>query len=90
MAKLYVPTIMRPHTEGQSAVELEGSTVEEVLTNLIERFPTVGPKLRRDDGKLHVHVSVFVNDEDIRSLDGQETKLDERDQVHLIQAMAGG
>jgi sulfur-carrier protein len=90
MAKLYVPTIMRPHTDGQAMVELVGTTVEEVITCLIERYPAVGPKLRGEDGRLHGHVSVFLNDDDIRSLDGEQTQLGERDQVHVIQAMAGG
>lgn len=90
MPKIFVPTIMRKHTENQATVEVSGGTVSEALENLIVSYPAVGDLLRSGDGQLRPHVNLFVNGDDIRVLDGEQTGLTDRDEVHVIPAMAGG
>jgi molybdopterin converting factor small subunit len=90
MPKIFVPTIMRVHTENQATVDVPGSTVSEVFENLLANYPTVRDLLRNTDGQLRPHINVFVNGDDIRGLDGERTGLTDRDEVHVIPAMAGG
>ncbi|OJF10541.1 MoaD/ThiS family protein [Couchioplanes caeruleus] len=90
MPKIFVPTIMRKHTANQSAVEVAGSTVSEAIDNLLVSYPTVGELLRGSDGRLRAYLNVFVNGDDIRGLDGEQTGLTEKDEVLVLPAMAGG
>ncbi|MFG2466157.1 ubiquitin-like small modifier protein 1 [Streptomyces canus] len=90
MPKIFVPTIMRKHTENKATVEVPGGTVSEVFDNLLASYPMVRDLLRRKDGGLLPHINVFVNGDDIRGLDGEKTGLTDRDEVHVVPAMAGG
>jgi molybdopterin converting factor small subunit len=90
MAKLYVPTIMRKHVDGMGTVELPGASVSEVFSQFVYRYPAVEQLLRDTTGKLHRHINVFVNSQDIRGLQGEATTVSDRDEVHVIPAMAGG
>ncbi|GAB2715941.1 MoaD/ThiS family protein [Streptomyces bullii] len=90
MPKIFVPTIMRKHTENRATVEVPGSTVSEVFENFLTSYPTVRDLLRGTDGRLRPHINVFVNGDDIRGLEGEKTGLTDRDEVHVIPAMAGG
>ncbi|MFF6785552.1 ubiquitin-like small modifier protein 1 [Streptomyces sp. NPDC012510] len=90
MPKIFVPTIMRKHTENKATVEVPGTTVSEVFDNLLDSYPLVRDLLRRKEGGLLPHINVFVNGDDIRALDGEKTGLTDRDEVHVVPAMAGG
>lgn len=90
MAKLYLPTIMRRNTGGQASLTLPGPTVASLLGILVADFPAIRDQLLDDAGKLRSHIKVFVNGNDIRDLQGQDTTVSERDEVQLITAMAGG
>jgi sulfur-carrier protein len=90
MAKLYVPTIMRKHVDGLGAVELPGASVSEIFSQFVSHHPAVEQSLRDTAGNLHRHINVFVNGQDIRQLDGEATTVSDRDEVHVIPAMAGG
>ncbi|MBA3550932.1 MoaD/ThiS family protein [Patescibacteria group bacterium] len=71
------------------AVEIEGTTIKEVINNLIGKFPTLQPLLTRD-GKLGRNVNVFLESEDIRFLNHEETLVKPTDEIHLVPAVAGG
>jgi len=88
--KLYLPTIMRPNAGGRSTVQLSGETVSELMHNLVAEYPNVKGQLLDADGHVQRHINVYVNDEDIRSLSGENTALTDRDEIMVLPAMAGG
>ena len=68
----------------------EGSTVGDVLTSLVEAHPDTKGQLFSEDGELNRYVNVYLNDEDVRVLDGLETAIDDGDTIVILPAMAGG
>ena len=90
MAKISLPTPLRAYADKQAEVDVQGATVGELLQGLTERYPELKTHLFADDGKLRSFVNVYVNDEDIRYLDKQATKVAESDLVSIIPSIAGG
>lgn len=85
-----IPTLMRSDAGGQSVVSANGTTVGEVLDDLVLQFPLLKGKLRNDDGSLHKFVNVYVNDEDVRYLERLDTAVSDGDEVSILPAVAGG
>ena len=85
-----LPTVMRTHAGGQTEVKAEGSTIGEVVDDLIRQFPGIEANLRAPDGGLHRFVNLYVNDEDIRYKGGLEATVQADDQVSILPAVAGG
>jgi molybdopterin synthase sulfur carrier subunit len=85
-----IPTPLRGHTDGASSVELPGTTVGEVLQELARRHEKLRGRLFDDKGDLNRFVNVFLNDEDIRFLQGLDSKVKDGDGVKLVPAIAGG
>jgi sulfur-carrier protein len=85
-----IPTVLRAQTDGQANVEVDGATVGEVFEQVVGRYPGLRANLLGDDGELHKFVNVFVDDEDIRYLDGLDTKLTDGASVAILPAVAGG
>ena len=84
-----IPTPLRPHAGGLDSIEATGSTVGEVLGSVFEAHP--GLKERIFDGtELRRFVNVYVNSEDIRYMEDLETKVEPKDEVSIIPAVAGG
>jgi molybdopterin converting factor small subunit len=73
--KVYLPTPLRQYAEGREVVELEGSTVGEVLMKLVNRFTALQKHLFTETGGVRSFVNVFLNDEDIRYLKGLDTEI---------------
>lgn len=90
MIQVLIPTIMRTHTGGASSVQIEGSTITELISSLIATYPGLQAKLCDGEGNLHRHMLVVLNGEDIRSLQGPQTAVSDRDELQLLPAMAGG
>jgi molybdopterin converting factor small subunit len=90
MPTIKVPPVLRPQTSGEAEVSVGGSTVGEALQALAERHPATREQLFAADGKLNRYVNVYLNDEDVRVLDGLETSASEADTVVILPAMAGG
>jgi sulfur-carrier protein adenylyltransferase/sulfurtransferase len=88
--KILIPTPLRPFTDKQEAVELSGSTVGDLLKQLTTRFDGLKRHLYTDEGKLRSFVNVYVNDEDIRYLQREQTPLKDGDTVSIIPSVAGG
>ncbi len=88
--KLLIPTPLRPYTDKTDALMLEGSTVKELLTGLTAKYPGLKKHLYSEDGKLRSFVNVYVNDEDIRYLQKDDTPVTEKDVVSIIPSIAGG
>ncbi len=89
MPVVRIPTVLRPQTGGQARVEVAGATVGEVLATLVADNPALAERLL-EDGKVRGYVNVFVDDEDIRYLDGESTAVPERAEISIMPAVAGG
>jgi len=87
--KIQIPAPLRQHTEGLAYVEVSATSVKLALDSLSSKYPALTDRLM-ENGKLRPFVNLFVNDEDIRYLDGPETALNEHDTVSIIPAVAGG
>jgi sulfur-carrier protein len=85
-----LPTVLRPHANGESTVQVDGTTVGQVVDDLLGRFPGMRANLLADDGSLHRFVNVYVNDEDVRYLAKLDTEVSDDDEVSILPAVAGG
>ena len=85
-----IPTTLRPLSGGASTVQVEGSTLSEVLSALNSAHPGFSDRLFDQEGKLHKFVNIFVADDDVRYLDGLNTKVSSGETVSIIPAVAGG
>jgi molybdopterin synthase sulfur carrier subunit len=90
MSHVRIPPTLRSATSGAKLVEIDGATVQEVVDNLITTYPALAPQLLAGDGAVNAFINVFLNDTDVRHLDGLATAVGERDSVVLLPAMAGG
>jgi sulfur-carrier protein len=90
MATVRIPKVLQTHTDGQAEVEAEGSNVGEVLRALTTAHPGTETQLFGEDGDLNRYVNVYLNDEDVRVLDGLDTAVKDGDTVVILPAMAGG
>ncbi len=90
MSHIRVPTPLRQYTEGQGQLEVEASTVGEALQKLTAQFPSIGPHLYNEAGDLRPYVNLFVNDEDVRTLEGEQTAIHDGDTLMILPSIAGG
>jgi len=90
MAKILIPTPLRPYTDKQDAVDASGATVGELLADLTRRHSGLKAHLYNEQGKLRSFVNVYVNDEDIRYLQKEQTPVTASDTVSIIPSVAGG
>ena len=88
--KVLIPTPLRPYAGNQDVVEVEGVTVGELLANLTGRYADLRKHLYTDEGRLRSFVNVYVNDDDIRYLDREQTALNDGDTVSIVPSVAGG
>ena len=89
MTRVRIPPTLRPETGGARDVEADGDNVRELLGDLMERFPGLRGQLVEDED-LAPFVNVYVEGEDVRTLDGLETEVRPGSTVILLPAMAGG
>ena len=85
-----IPTPLQRLTNGQGEVQAEGATIQALLADLERKFPGIKERLCDETGKLRRFVNVFVNEEDIRFLQGDQTPIKAGDDVSIIPAIAGG
>lgn len=85
-----VPTTLRTLTAGASEVTVEGETLAQVIENLESAHPGFRERLLDEEGNLRRFVNVFVADDDVRFLDGLDTKVPDGETVSIIPAVAGG
>jgi adenylyltransferase/sulfurtransferase len=88
--RVLIPTPLRPYTDQQDAVEVEGATVGELLSSLTARYGDLRRHLYSEEGKLRSFVNVYVNDDDIRYLEREATALKTGDVVSIVPSVAGG
>jgi molybdopterin synthase sulfur carrier subunit len=90
MATIRIPPVLRPSVGGEREVSADGSTVGEVLAALADAHPETRGQLFGQDGQLNRYVNVYLNDEDVRVLQGLDTEVKENDTLVILPAMAGG
>jgi sulfur-carrier protein len=90
MPTVKIPPVLRAETGGEAEVEAGGSNVGDVLRSLVKSHSGTEHQLFSADGELNRYVNVYLNDEDVRVLDGLETPVSESDTVVILPAMAGG
>jgi sulfur-carrier protein len=90
MATVKIPPVLRPSVGGEKQVSADGSNVGEVLKALATEHPQTQSQLFSSEGELNRYVNVYLNDEDVRVLDGLQTAVGESDTIVILPAMAGG
>jgi molybdopterin converting factor small subunit len=90
MATIRIPPVLRPSVGGEKQVTASGENVGAVLRQLVESHPETKGQLFSPEGDLNRYVNVYLNDEDVRVLDGLETSVAESDTLVILPAMAGG
>jgi molybdopterin synthase sulfur carrier subunit len=85
-----IPTPLRALTRGTAEVQADGGTVGAVVEDLERQFPGLRDRLVDERGELRRFINIYVNEEDIRFLDGKDTVLKDGDSVSIVPAIAGG
>ena len=85
-----IPSVLRRQTRGEDVVLLEGHTIGEVLEGLEYRYEGLRGKLRGPRGQIQRFVNVYINDSDVRLLDGTTTPVSDGDEITIVPAVAGG
>jgi molybdopterin synthase sulfur carrier subunit len=88
--KVRIPTPLRKLTHDEELVEVNAATVGAAFVELQTRYPGIKERLMDDNGEVRRFVNVFVNEEDIRFLQNQQTPLKDGDEISIIPAIAGG
>jgi len=88
--KILIPTPLRPYTDKKDAVEVEGTTIGELLADLTRKHAGLKGHLYNEQGKLRSFVNIYLNDDDIRYLQKEETKVSAGDTISIIPSVAGG
>jgi molybdopterin synthase sulfur carrier subunit len=89
-AKVRIPTPLRKLTDNQELIEVNAGTVGAAIAELQSRYPGIKERLLDDTGAVRRFVNVYVNEEDIRFLENQQTPIKDGDEVSIIPAIAGG
>jgi molybdopterin converting factor small subunit len=85
-----IPTQLRPLTGGADEVPAAGASLSDVIADLEAKHPGLGERILDDGGQLRRFVNVYLDDEDVRFLDGLQTKVDDGARISIIPAVAGG
>lgn len=89
-AKVRIPTPLRKLTNNEEVVEVSAGTIEEAIGELQKRFPGIRERLLDESGAVRRFVNVYVNEEDIRFLQNQQTPVKSGDEISIVPAIAGG
>lgn len=85
-----LPTVLRSHAGGESVVTVNGGTISEVLGQLVAEHPGMAGQVVRADGSLHKFVNIYMNDDDVRYLEGVDTPVPDGAEISILPAVAGG
>jgi molybdopterin synthase sulfur carrier subunit len=90
MATIRIPPVLRPSVGGARELTAEGASVGDILRAVADEHPDTQTQLFASDGELNRYVNVYLNDEDVRVLEGLQTAVGESDTLVILPAMAGG
>ncbi|MFA4967082.1 MAG: MoaD/ThiS family protein [Candidatus Margulisiibacteriota bacterium] len=88
--KVRIPQPLQKLTGGAELVEVSGSDVKSLIADLDKNFPGFKDRICDETGKVRRFINIYINDEDIRFLEGDTTKINDSDEVSIIPAIAGG
>ena len=88
--KVRIPTPLMKLTNNQAEVTAEGGTIADILNNLESQFAGMKERICEENGAPRRFINIYLNEEDIRFLDGDKTKIKDGDEVSIIPAIAGG
>ena len=90
MPTIRIPTPLRSYTNSQAEIPVAGATVGAVLTDLTSQFPNLRQHLYAESGELRAFVNVYLNEEDIRHIQGANTPVKDQDRLMIVPSIAGG
>ncbi|MBJ7355424.1 MAG: MoaD/ThiS family protein [Thermoleophilaceae bacterium] len=90
MATVKIPPVLRASTDGEKEISAAGASVGDVLRSVTESYPDTSGQIFGPDGDLNRYVNVYLNNEDVRVLEGLDTVVEDADTVMILPAMAGG
>lgn len=90
MTIIRIPTPLRPYTNGLKEISVEGDTVGVLIKEVVSQYPLIQPHLFDESGSLRAYVNIFLNDEDIRHLEGHDTPVGNGDRLMIVPSIAGG
>ncbi|HHT9118039.1 MAG TPA: MoaD/ThiS family protein [Candidatus Hypogeohydataceae bacterium YC38] len=85
-----IPTPLRSLTGNKEEIEAAGKSIKEIINNMESRYPGIKNRLCDEKGQLRRFINFYLNDEDIRFLQNQDTPVKEGDQISIVPAIAGG
>lgn len=88
--KVRIPTPLQKLTQNQAEISAQGKTIAEIFSDLNKKYAGFKERLYDEQGNLRRFINVYVNEEDIRFLDGDKTKVKDGDEVSVVPAIAGG
>jgi len=90
MPTIRIPTPLRTYTEGKNEVAVQGDNVARALNDLTQQYPALQRHIFNDNGELRAFVNLFLNEDNVRDLQGLETPLVENARLMIIPSIAGG
>ena len=88
--KVRIPTPLMKLTDNQSEVSAEGETISDIINNLESQFNGIKDRICEENGSPRRFINIYINEEDIRFLEGEKTAVKDGDEVSIIPAIAGG
>ena len=88
--KVRIPTPLMKLTDNQSEVSAEGKTVSDIINNLENQFNGIKDRICEENGSPRRFINIYINEEDIRFLEGEMTAVKDGDEISIIPAIAGG
>lgn len=88
--KVRIPTPLMKLTNNQAEISAEGATIADILNNLESQYAGIKERICEENGTPRRFINIYLNEEDIRFLDGEKTKIKDGDEVSIIPAIAGG
>ena len=88
--KVRIPTPLMKLTDNQSEVSAEGETISDIINNLENQFNGIKARICEENGAPRRFINIYINEEDIRFLEGEKTAVKDGDEISIIPAIAGG
>ena len=88
--KVKIPTPLRKLTSNQSEVEVQGNTIGSILSDMESSYPGIKDRICDESGDVRRFINIYVNEEDIRFMDGTGTSVKDGDKISIVPAIAGG
>jgi len=85
-----IPSALRAYTDGEGSISVSADTVDDAFEKAVEQYPELAQHIYDDDGQLRNFVNAYLNEEDIRELDGGRTGVSDGDTIVIVPSIAGG